>query len=94
MLKITSEEVGLRLDRYLLELYKGKTRSHIKHWIEDGVVVVNGEVVKAGYSLKLNDEICVGEIIEKVADATPQDIPIDIVYEDDDFVIVNKEQAK
>lgn len=93
MLKITNENIGLRLDKFLQDVYPDKTRSHIKHWIDDGVVLVNNGKVKAGYSLKLNDEVFVGEVIEKIADAGPQDIPIDIIYEDNDLVIVNKEQG-
>jgi 23S rRNA pseudouridine1911/1915/1917 synthase len=65
----------------------------VVHVVDDEIVLVNGKSVKAGYSLKLSDEIVIGEIIEKVADAKPQDIPINIVYEDDDIVIVNKEQG-
>ncbi|MBE5757640.1 MAG: RluA family pseudouridine synthase [Clostridiales bacterium] len=92
-MEVNSEFIGCRLDKFLQEKYPDKTRSHIKHWIEDGVVTVNGETVKAGYSLKKTDNIEVGEIIEKVVNATPQDIPIDIVYEDDDMVVVNKSQG-
>lgn len=90
---VTNDEVGLRFDRFLQDKYPDKSRSHIKHWIEDGIALVNGRSVKAGYSLKLNDEIVVGEVIERVVDAIPQDIPINIVYEDDDIVVVNKEQG-
>ena len=93
MWKITNDEVSLRLDRFLQDKYPYKSRSHIKHWIEDGIVKVNDKIVKSGYSLRLNDEVVVGEIVEKVADARPQDIPIDIVYEDDDIAIINKEQG-
>lgn len=93
MWKITNDEVGLRFDRFLQDKFPDKTRSHIKHWIEDEIALVNNKGVKAGYSLRLNDEVFVGEIIEKVADAKPQDIPINIVYEDDDIVIINKEQG-
>jgi 23S rRNA pseudouridine1911/1915/1917 synthase len=59
--------------------------------IDDGLVKVNGNSVKASYSVKENDEIeyTLPEI--KVLDAKPQDIPIDIVYEDEDVLIVNKE---
>lgn len=92
-MEVNSEFIGCRLDKFLQEKYPDRTRSHIKHWIEDGVVTVNGETVKAGYSLKKTDNVEVGEIIEKVVNATPQDIPIDIVYEDDDMVIVNKSQG-
>ena len=93
MYKITNDNVGVRLDRYLQVKFPDKTRSHIKHLIDDEIVLVNGRGVKAGYSLKYNDEIVIGEIVEKVADAKPQDIPINIVYEDDDIVLINKAQG-
>lgn len=92
-LKINNEDVGLRLDKYLLDKYPENTRSHIKHWIEDGVVMVNGGVVKAGYTLKPTDIVEMGEIEEKTLSTEPQDIPIDIVYEDDDMAIINKPQG-
>lgn len=89
----TSEESGVRLDLFLLKCYPEKTRSHIKHWIEDGVVFVNGKNVKAGYTLKVGDKVEVGNIEEKTLSTEAQDIPIDIVYEDDDFAVINKEQG-
>lgn len=92
-LKINSEDVGIRLDRYLQSLYPEHTRSHIKHWIEDGVVLVNGKSVKAGYLLKGTDNVELGEIEERVLSTKPQDIPIDIVYEDEDIAIINKPQG-
>ncbi|MBE5738159.1 MAG: RluA family pseudouridine synthase [Clostridiales bacterium] len=82
-----------RLDMFLLEKFPDKTRSHIKKWIEEGVALVGGKTVKAGYSLKVGDVVYLGEVVEQVASAEPQDIPIDIVYEDDDMAIVNKEQG-
>ncbi len=90
---ISSENVGVRLDIFLLNNYSDKTRSHIKKWIEDGVATVNGKVVKAGYSLKSGDLVNMGEVVERVASAKPQDIPIDIVYQDKDMAIINKEQG-
>lgn len=91
--KITKDNVGQRLDIFLQSENKDKTRSHIKHWIERGDALVNGDKVKAGYSLKLGDIVSLGEIEEKVLSAKPQDIPIDIVYEDDDLAIINKPQG-
>lgn len=90
---IINDEVGVRLDVFLLDKYPDKTRSHIKHWIEDGVAQVNEKIVKAGYSLRKGDVVNVGEIIEKVISNEPQDIPIDIVYEDDDLAVINKPQG-
>lgn len=91
--KITKDNVGQRLDIFLQSENKDKTRSHIKHWIERGDALVNGDKVKAGYSLKLGDIVSLGEIEEKVLSTKPQDIPIDIVYEDDDLAIINKPQG-
>ena len=91
--EINSDNVGVRLDRFLQQENLDKTRSHIKHWIENGDVLVNDKVVKAGYSLKLNDIVFLGEIVEKVLTSEPQDIPIDIVYQDEDIAVINKEQG-
>ena len=93
ILKINNEDVGSRLDKFLLSNFPDKTRSHIKHWIEDGIVSVNDNKVKAGYIIKVNDIIEVGEVVEKVLSSEPQDIPIDIVYEDKDIAVINKPQG-
>lgn len=93
ILKITDEDVGLRLDKFLQKNYPYKTRSHIKHWIDDEIVLVNGNGVKAGYIIKINDNIEVEKVEEKVLSAEPQDIPIDILYEDEDLAIINKPQG-
>lgn len=90
---VSKEKVGSRLDIFLQETYSDKTRSHIKHWIENGYVLVNGKKVKAGYNLKLNDQIEVLEVQEKKLSAEAQDIPIEIIYEDNDLAVVNKPQG-
>ena len=92
-LTINNEDVGIRLDKFLQVKYPDKTRSHIKKWIEDGTVLVNDKVVKAGYSLRATDNIEMGEVVEKVLSNEPQDIPIDIVYEDSDLAVINKPQG-
>ena len=93
ILKISDEYIGQRLDKFLLSLYPDKTRSHIKHWIEDGVVRVNDKIVKSGYEIRSTDIIDMGEVVEKVLSSEPQDIPIEVIYEDDDLAIINKEQG-
>lgn len=90
---INSEDVAKRLDVFLCEKHSDKTRSHIKHWIADGVAKVNDKAVKAGYSLRLCDIVTLEEIIEKTLDAVAEDIPIDIVYEDEDIAVINKPQG-
>jgi len=90
---INKDELGIRLDRLLQIKYPEKTRSHIKKWIEEGVVKVNESIVKAGYIIKDKDIVEVGEIVERVLSSEAQDIPIDIVYEDSDLAIINKPQG-
>lgn len=90
---INNEDIGVRLDKYLQSRYPDKSRSHIKHWIEDGIVLVNGKTVKAGYLLRATDDIEMGEVVEKVLSNEPQDIPIEIVYEDADLAVINKPQG-
>lgn len=92
-LTINNEDIGVRLDKYLQSKYPDKSRSHIKHWIEDGIVLVNDKVVKAGYLIKASDDVEMGEVIEKVLSNEPQDIPIEIVYEDADLAVINKPQG-
>lgn len=90
---ITKEDNKKRLDIFLMDKFPDKTRSHIKKWIEDGVALVNDKSVKAGYSLREGDRVFLGEIVEEVLSSEPQDIPIDIIYEDNDLAIVNKPQG-
>ncbi len=89
-LVITSELSKVRLDKFLSE-NTGKTRSFVQSMISDGLVLVNGKPEKASYSVKCGDKIEYNLPEIKVLDAKPQDIPIDIVYEDEDVLIVNKE---
>ncbi len=90
---IQNDNVGKRLDIYLSENDISKTRSYIKHLIDEGKITVNGKIVKAGYSLKLNDVVIVEEIEEKTAEILPEKIDLDIIYEDDDILIINKEKG-
>ncbi len=87
---LEDEFVGLRIDKYLNEINEDYTRSFVQKMIEEGNVTVNGKTVKASYKLKKNDVIDVEEIENTEIEAIAEDIPIDIVYEDEDIIIVNK----
>ena len=92
---INKEDVAKRLDVYLTEKLENEniTRSYIKTLVDSGKILVNGKSVKSGYKLKANDNIHV-EIAEKVnEEIVPQDIPLNIIYEDEDIIIVNKEKG-
>ncbi len=82
----------VRLDNFLLEKLD-KTRSSIKNLIDEGKVFVNGKKVKAGFALKINDKIQVTLDPPKCSDILPEEIKLDVIYEDDDFLVVNKPQG-
>ena len=84
---------GLRIDKYLAEILPDLSRSYIQKQIEDQQVTVNEVVVKANYKLKTDDDVkfLIPDI--KSLDIEKENIPIDIVYEDDDVAIVNKPQG-
>ncbi len=89
MEKIIIKENNVRIDSYLVEKLN-MSRSKIKKLIEDETVKVNSKPVKSSYKLKENDIITVDEIKEEKMDVIAENIPLDIVYEDEDVVVVNK----
>ncbi len=87
--KITAHKSGDRLDTFLTEAMD-ISRSYIQKLLKEGRITVNGETVKANYKVKEGDAILC-EIPDPVTlDAVAQDIPLDIVYEDDDLFVINK----
>lgn len=89
---VGQDDAGQRLDVYLSEKLQ-VSRSHIKNLIDNQNVLIGDRSVKAGQTLKSGDVITVYEQQVKELNLEPQDIPIDIVYEDDDIAVVNKPQG-
>ena len=88
--KIGLDEAGTRLDAYLASQIEGWSRARLQRLIENEDVLVNGKASKPSYKLRENDEIDV-ELISPPADVfAPENIPIEIVYEDNTLVVVNK----
>ena len=92
-LVVGAAEQGRRLDSYLASKFDFLSRSRIKRFIEDGLVSVNGLFRPASYSLKTDDLIVFSAPRADQPEfvLTPQDIPVKIVYLDDDIVVVNKQ---
>lgn len=90
---VDENSVGSRLDIYLSNNLKDYTRSYIKKLIDDENVLVNDKSVKSGYSLKLNDKILVKDVEPTLSEIQPKKIDIEIIYEDDDIIIINKEKG-
>ena len=87
---VDKDNVSKRLDIYLSENIEDVTRSYIKTLIDDSKILVNNKKEKSGYKLKLNDIIDVTLEEKKSENIVAQDIPLEILYEDDDIIIVNK----
>ena len=87
---LISDENNIRLDVFLAK-NTDLSRSYIKILNDEGRIFINGKTEKAGFKLKVNDKIEIDEKeVEKVS-AEAEDIPLDIVYEDDDLLIINKQ---
>lgn len=85
------EEQNLnRVDKFVSDVCEEMTRSAAAKIIESGGVFANGETVSKNYKCKIGDEIKIIVPDPVLADAKPQDIPLDIVYEDNDLIVVNK----
>ena len=91
--KVTYLEDGLRLDKVLVIFRLEKSRSYLSLLIDEGKCLVNGRKEKASYKVKENDEISldIPEPVELKVDK--EDIPLDIVFEDSDILIINKPQG-
>lgn len=88
-----ADVAGVRLDVFVADKAEC-TRSHAKSLIEDGNVFVNGvKAAKSGYSLKAGDKVEINCPAPKELSLEPQDIPIEIIWQDQDFAVVNKPQG-
>ena len=88
--KIEVETENIRLDKAIAMLDSELSRSMIQKMLDDNKILVNGKEEKASYKTKVNDKIQVEEVIAKDIELKAQDIPIDIVYEDANIIVVNK----
>ena len=87
---VTDEYEGMRVDKLISELIDSFSRTYIKKLIDDKKVLCNSKKVKASYVVNEGDHIVMEIPPVEVPDILPQDIPLDILYEDDDVLVVNK----
>ncbi len=88
--EIKSENEGKRLDKVLSDLDNTLSRTRIQKLIDDGMIKVNERLEKASYKVLVSDKIYVDEEEPKEIELKAQDIPLDILYEDSDIIVVNK----
>lgn len=92
-LTVTTEEAARRLDAFLADSVPDVTRSMFQKLIEDGCVAVNGAPEKASYKVRAGDAISYSVPAPKSAHAQPEEVPLDILYEDDDLIVINKQKG-
>ena len=89
---IVEDREGMRIDSYLAEVLE-LSRSKIQKLVKEDKVLVNGKTVNASYSVRLGDSIEVDDELDYEIHVEPENIPLNIVYEDDDLLIINKESG-
>lgn len=90
---ISDPQVNMRIDKYLSDMLPEHSRSYIQKLLSDGNILVNGSSVKSNYKLSIGDQISVDLPEPKEVSILPEDIPLDIVFEDEDILIVNKQKG-
>ncbi len=88
--EIAAEHFGARLDAYLAARIEGTSRTTLKRLIEDGDVLVEDRSAKPSYKLRTGERVEVELTAPPPLDLTPEDIPLDIIHEDDEVIVINK----
>jgi len=88
-LHVDASDAGSRLDAFLANHIEGWSRARLQHLIEDAEVLVNGNAAKSSQKLRENDEVEI-ELVSPESFFAPENIPLEIVYEDSDLIVVNK----
>lgn len=90
---VESAQKGQRLDQFLKDA-SGMNRSEVQKWIKEGkAILLPGKMVRPNYHVKAGDQISFSWEEKKEVELIPQDIPLDILYEDDDILVLNKKRG-
>ena len=87
---VDNQENNLRIDKLLSDRIPEQSRSYLQKLIKDGNITVNGNIVKPNYKVQANDLINLSLPEPEEPDILPENIPLDILYEDDDILVINK----
>lgn len=88
--RVEPQDAGIRIDQYLAQLFPDFSRGSIQKWISNGDIHIDNKACKAKYKLKGYENIDVNVQIEAVIADQPQKMDLDIIYEDDDIIVINK----
>lgn len=87
---IDSDYEGERVDKYLSVIFPDSSRAALQKAVEAGNALINGKPVAKNYRLRAGDRLSFSPLAVRPLDVTPENIPLDIAYEDDDLLVVNK----
>ena len=87
---VLESQAGLRIDKFLSVEFPEISRSYIQKLIKEEEITVNGKVIKANYKVNVGDFVILNEPELKEPDIVAEDIPLDILYEDSDLLMINK----
>lgn len=87
---ISKEQAGNRIDKLLSESGALISRATVQRLIEEEKILVNGKTIKASYKVQVEDNIEIEEEQPQEVDMKPQEIPLDVIYEDEEIIVVNK----
>ena len=89
-IQVSNDLIGSRLDKAISILIEDLSRSKVQEYLSQGRILVNDKQEKASYKLEENDVIIVNEIPKQVSELEAEDMDLDIVFEDDDVMVINK----
>jgi 23S rRNA pseudouridine1911/1915/1917 synthase len=88
---VNKGQESVRIDKFLQNRLEGATRTKVQQAIDDGLILVNDKIVKSNHKIKPGEEIVIFETRpSELYEIVPEDLPLDIAYEDDDIMIINK----
>lgn len=87
---VSFDDSGLRCDRYIVMHYPQFSRAQVQRWLETGAILVNGTTIKAAHKLRAGDTIKIIPPPVTPSELIPESIPLDILYEDGDLIVINK----
>lgn len=93
IIKVEKQNNDERIDKFLTSFFDNKSRSFIQGLIEKDLILVNNKKVKSNYKVKENDEIIINMPEAELLEVQGEDIPINILYEDKDVIVVNKDKG-
>lgn len=89
-LKVEKNANNIRIDKYISDQVREQSRSYLQKLIKEGQVTVNGSQVKSNYKVQEDDVVLIHLPEPEEPDILPENIPLDILYEDDDVLVINK----